>query len=84
MDIDLSALRQLEQERGIKVDVMISTLEEALLHAYEKVPGRVPGGRVTVDRKTGRVAVWLPEFNAAGEQIGETESTPHDFGRVAA
>ena len=84
MDIDLSALRQLEQERGIKVDVMISALEEALLHAYEKVPGHTAGAHVTVDRRTGKVAVWLPELDAEGEQVGEYDGTPHDFGRVAA
>jgi len=84
MDIDLSALRQLEQERGIKVEVMVSALEEALLHAYEKVPGHTPDARVTVDRRTGKVAVWIPEFDEDGDVIGESDGTPHDFGRVAA
>jgi len=84
MDIDLTALRQLEQDRGIKVEVMIAALEEALLHAYEKVPGHLPGARVALERKTGRVVVWVPELDAEGEQIGESDGTPHDFGRVAA
>ncbi|MCL2784076.1 MAG: transcription termination factor NusA [Propionibacteriaceae bacterium] len=84
MDIDLSALRQLEQERGIKVEVMISALEEALLHAYEKVPGHAMGARVTLDRKTGKVIVWAPEFNEDGDVLAEVDATPHDFGRVAA
>jgi len=84
MDIDLSALRQLEQERGIKVDVIISALEEALLHAYEKVPGHTGGARVIVERRTGKVVVLVPELDEEGEQIGESDATPHDFGRVAA
>ncbi|MDR0783247.1 MAG: transcription termination factor NusA [Propionibacteriaceae bacterium] len=84
MDIDLSALRQLEQERGIKMEVMIQAFEEALLHAYEKVPGHADGARVTLDRKTGKVVVWVPELNAEGEPIGEFDGTPKDFGRVAA
>ena len=84
MDIDLGALRQLEQDRGIKVDVMIAALEEALLHAYEKVPGHVPGGHVTLDRRTGRVVVWVPELDEDGERLGEVDGTPQDFGRVAA
>ena len=84
MDIDVSALRQLEQERGIKVEVMVPALEEALLHAYEKVPGHVPGARVSVDRRTGKVVVWIPELDEDGDQIGESDGTPHDFGRVAA
>jgi N utilization substance protein A len=84
MDIDLSALRQLEQDRGIKVDVMVEALEEALLHAYEKVPGHVAGARVSVDRKTGKVVVWVPELDDEGEPVGESDGTPSDFGRVAA
>jgi len=84
MDIDLNALRLLEQDRGIKMEVMVPTLEEALLHAYEKVPGHVPGGRVSVDRRTGKVVVWVPELDEDGEMIGEVDGTPHDFGRVAA
>jgi len=84
MDIDLSALRQLEQDRGIKVDIMVAALEEALVHAYEKVPGHAHGARVTLDRKTGKVVVWIPVVNDEGERIGETDGTPHDFGRVAA
>ncbi|MDR0488419.1 MAG: transcription termination factor NusA [Propionibacteriaceae bacterium] len=84
MDIDLSVLRQLEQDRGIKVEVMISALEEALVHAYEKVPGHSQGARVTLDRRTGKVAVWVPELDDEGEKIGEVDGTPDDFGRVAA
>jgi len=84
MDIDMSALRQLELDRGIKVDVMIAALEEALLHAYEKVPGFTPGARVTLDRRSGQVVVWVPELDDEGEKIGESDGTPSDFGRVAA
>ncbi|MDR2930349.1 MAG: transcription termination factor NusA [Propionibacteriaceae bacterium] len=84
MDIDVSALRQLEQDRGIRVGAMVATLEEALLHAYEKVPGFVPGARVQVDQRTGKVVVWVPELDEEGVRVGESDGTPHDFGRVAA
>ncbi len=84
MDIDVSALRQLEQERGIKVEAMVVTLEEALKHAYEKVPHHVPGAHVTIDRRTGKVVVWVPELDENGDKVGESDGTPRDFGRVAA
>ncbi|MCL1907018.1 MAG: transcription termination factor NusA [Propionibacteriaceae bacterium] len=84
MDIDMSVLRQLEQDRGIKVEVMISALEEALLHAYEKIPHHSPGGRVSLDRRSGKVAVWVPELDENDEKIGEVDATPDDFSRVAA
>jgi N utilization substance protein A len=84
MDIDLSALRQLEQDRGIKSDVVIEAIEDALRNAYEKTPSHVPFARVAFDRKTGKVAVMLPEYDDTGEIIGEYDGTPSDFGRIAA
>ena len=84
MDIDLSALRQLEQDRGIKVDTMIAALEEALLHAYLKVQGHDANARVSVDRKTGQVVVWVSKSDQDGTTVIEVDRTPSDFGRVAA
>jgi N utilization substance protein A len=84
MDIDLTALRQLEHDRGIKAEVVIEAIEEALLNAYAKTPTHTPGGRVHLDRKSGAVAVMVPQLNEAGETIGEYDDTPSDFGRIAA
>ena len=39
MDIDMSALRLLEQEREIPLDKLIPTIEQALLIAYHRSPG---------------------------------------------
>jgi N utilization substance protein A len=39
MDIDMSALRLLEREREIPLDLLIPTIEQALLVAYHKTPG---------------------------------------------
>jgi len=83
MDIDLSALRDLERDKEIPLGYLLSTLESALLNAYEK-SSAVTGARVDIDRKTGQVRVLVPERNEAGEQIGEHEDTPDGFGRVAA
>ena len=41
MDIDMSALRLLEREREIPLDLLIPTIEQALLVAYHKSPGRL-------------------------------------------
>jgi N utilization substance protein A len=43
MDIDLSALKQLERDKEISMDVLLRALEDALLNAYEKTPGAVAG-----------------------------------------
>jgi N utilization substance protein A len=44
----------------------------------------VKGARVHLDKKTGKVSVFAPELDEAGEPIGEYEDTPEGFGRVAA
>jgi len=84
VDVDMSALKQLERDKEISMDVLLDALSEALLNAYEKTPGAVPGARVDVDRRTGKVSVYAPELDEAGEKIGEYDHTPEGFGRVAA
>ncbi|MDR1386102.1 MAG: transcription termination factor NusA [Propionibacteriaceae bacterium] len=84
MDIDLSVLRQLEQDRAIKADVVIAALEDALLSAYERTPGHQPDARVVLNRKSGRFAVLVPEWDQDGNQVGEYDDTPDHFGRIAA
>ena len=84
MDIDMEALRALERDREIPMAVLVAALEDALLNAYEKTDGAVPGSRVELDRKTGRVTVFAPERDEDGERIGEYDDTPDGFGRVAA
>ena len=84
MDIDMSALRLLEREREIPVDVLIPTIEQALLVAYHKSPGAIARARAEVDRKSGHVTIWATEFDEEGEAIGEFDDTPNGFGRIAA
>ncbi|MFC7621244.1 transcription termination factor NusA [Microlunatus sp. GCM10028923] len=84
MDIDISVLRLLEREKDIPFDVLAAAIEEALLSAYDKTDGAVPGARVDLNRKTGHVNVMVPELDDDGTKVGEYDSTPEGFGRVAA
>ena len=61
MDIDLAALRALERERGISLDVLIPAIEQALLLAYQRTEGHYRHARAELDRKTGHVVVWARE-----------------------
>ena len=61
MDIDLAALRALERERDISLDVLIPAIEQALLVAYHRTEGAYRQARVELDRKTGHVIVWARE-----------------------
>ncbi len=84
MDIDISVLRLMEREKDLPFEVLASAIEEALLMAYERSDGAVPGAHVTLNRKSGHVNVLVPELDEEGNKIGEFDSTPDDFGRVAA
>ncbi|BDO42619.1 MAG: transcription termination/antitermination protein NusA [Cellulomonas sp. 73-145] len=99
MDIDMQALRLIERERDISLDVLVEAIEQALLSAYHRTPGAYPRARVELDRQTGHVTVWarepLPAPDAppvegeeeavpAPVELGpEFDHTPAGFGRIA-
>src|SRR5690606_9297745 len=67
MEIDMTALRLVEHERDISLDVLVSAIEQALLSAYHRTAGAYPDARVEVDRRTGAVTVWARERVEAPE-----------------
>ena len=91
MDIDLTALRSLERERDISLDVIIPAIEQAMLVAYHRTEGAQRIARVELERKTGHVTVWAraegvldPETGERSEPGPEFDDTPAGFGRIAA
>lgn len=84
MDIDMAALRMLEREKEIPFDLLVRTIEQALLLAYHRTEGAETHARVALDRKTGHVVVWAQEMDAAGAVEREWDDTPEGFGRIAA
>jgi N utilization substance protein A len=91
MDIDLTALRGLERERDISVDVIIPAIEQAMLVAYHRTDGAQRIARVELERKTGHVTVWAREEGDVDPETGERpepgvefDDTPAGFGRIAA
>ena len=90
MDIDLAALRGLERERDISLDVIIPAIEQAMLVAYHRTEGAHRLARVELDRKTGHVVVWARDEGTVslegerGEPGPEFDDTPAGFGRIAA
>jgi len=88
VDIDMQALRLVEREREISLDVLVEAIEQALLSAYHRSPGAQARARVEVDRRTGHVTVWArdpaPEDAEPGApEPPEYEDTPAGFGRIA-
>lgn len=84
MDIDMSALRMLVQERDIPLERLMPAIEHALVLAYHKSPGALQQARAEINEKTGHVTIWAKELDESGTVIGEFDDTPKDFGRVAA
>jgi len=84
MDIDMAALRALEREKEIPFDLLVRTIEQALLLAYQRSEGAVPHARVELDRRSGHVVVWAQELDSTGAVAREWDDTPEGFGRIAA
>ena len=54
----MEALDELEKDRGINKEIIIDTIEQALLTAYKKNFGSAQNVRVEVDREDGEVRVF--------------------------
>ena len=46
MDIDMSALKGLTRERGLSLDYVVESIEQALLTAYQHSQGAVDNARI--------------------------------------
>lgn len=79
----MMALRGLEKEKDVKLDVLVDAIELALLSAYHKTPGAQKHARALVDRASGKVSIFAREESEEGELGPEFEDTPSDFGRIA-
>jgi N utilization substance protein A len=84
MDIDMTALKAVVVDKGLSLQTVVISIEQALLAAYHHTEGHQQLARVELDRKTGHVTVWAAELDEDGEKVGEFDDTPADFGRIAA
>jgi N utilization substance protein A len=84
VNIDVTALKAVEREKGIPADTVLQAIESALVTAYRHAEGAASHVRVHVDRKSGEVAVLAQELGPDGEVVAEWDDTPSDFGRIAA
>ena len=87
MNIDIKALEAIEADKGIGVDDLLTTIAEALLHAYYAHRGEIedaPRARVDIDAQTGTVNVMITQVDDDGNVINEFDDTPNNFGRIGA
>jgi N utilization substance protein A len=84
VNIDITALRAIEDDKGIPVETVIDAISSALLTAYRHTEGHQPNAYIDINRKTGVVRVMAREVDADGAVISEWDDTPEGFGRIAA
>ena len=79
----LEALSALEKERGISIDILLETIEAALLSAYKRNFGTAQNARVQINRETGDFQVFsqrtvVPEVEDPRFQISLAEARQKD------
>ncbi len=83
----IEALKELEKEKGIKMDTIIDALKGALSAAYKKIYSADYDVRIDIDEKSGVIRVFKiieEQTGGNGENENEIEVTPEDFGRITA
>jgi len=83
VNIDMNALRGLEREKDISLDLVVEAIESALLTAYRHGDTAREHARIELDRRTGDVVVLAQELAGDGAVAREWDDTPADFGRIA-
>ena len=84
MDIDMAALRAVVTDKGLSLQTVVASIEQALLAAYHHTDGASAQARVEIDKQSGHVTVFESETYEDGLRVGEYDDTPADFGRIAA
>jgi len=83
MGVDIQALKQLTDAKGMPLEQLIQAIEAGVLTAYSETlePNRY--ARVQLDRETGEIAIFVPEFNELGERVAENVLEVEGFSRTA-
>ena len=83
MGVDIEALKQLTDAKGMPLEQLIQAIEAGVLMAYSETlePNRY--ARVQLDRETGDIAIFVPEFNELGERVAEKVLEVEGFDRTA-
>jgi N utilization substance protein A len=83
MGVDISALVQLTEAKGMPLEQLIQMIEAAVLTAYSETPDANRYARVQLDRETGNIQIFVPTFNELGERVSEDVLEVEGFDRIA-
>jgi len=83
MGVDISALVQLTEAKGMPLEQLIQMIEAAVLTNYAESPDANRYARVQLDRETGEIQIFVPTFNELGERVSEDLFEVEGFDRMA-
>jgi N utilization substance protein A len=83
MGVDIAALVQLTDAKGMPLEQLIQAIEAGVLTAYTETPEPNRYARVQLDRETGDIRIYVPTFNELGERVSEDVLEVEGFDRVA-
>lgn len=78
----LDALKDLEKEKGISVDVLLEAIEAALLSAYKRNFGSLQNARVHIGRETGEYKVFSQQTVAEEVEDPRLQISPEDAQKI--
>ena len=78
----LEALKDLEKEKGITVDVLLEAIEAALLSAYKRNFGSLQNARVHINRETGDFKVFTQQVVKEQVEDQRQEITLEDAQKI--
>jgi N utilization substance protein A len=81
--VDISALVQLTEAKGMPLEQLIQMIEAAVLTNYAESPDANRYARVQLDRETGEIQIFVPTFNELGERVSEDLLEVEGFDRMA-
>lgn len=82
----ITALKELEKEKGVDLNILVEGLKSALISAYRKNYKINYNARIDINLNSGEIKVLkiLEEDEAKKEGVSEIDVTPENFGRIAA
>jgi N utilization substance protein A len=83
MGVDIAALVQLTEAKGMPLEQLIQMIEAAVLTNYAESPDANRYARVHLDRETGEIQIFVPTFNELGERVSEDVLEVEGFDRMA-
>ena len=84
MNIDIAALRALEKQEGVGFDDLLRSVKYGLRDAYRGITRYEGEVDVSIDPRSGEVAIYQVERDENREVTGRLDDTPADFGRAGA